>query len=102
MWQSSHFYFRRVRVPAPCALALWNLSHYRDDMSNAHTLLAEMESAAAEFGISISTLGRIVKQGGQFHERLREGKRMWPETAAKVRLAIIDERKRRNSKGRAV
>lgn len=70
-------------------------------MDNAQTLLAEMESAAAEFGISISTLGRLVNQGGEFHKRLRDEKRMWPETAAKVRLAIISERKRRNNKGSA-
>lgn len=65
-------------------------------MTDTHSLLFEMESAAAELGISVSTLGRLSGQGGRFHERLRDGKRVWPETVTKVRTAIERERLRRS------
>lgn len=65
-------------------------------MSDAHSLLSEMEAAAADLGISVSTLGRLSGQGGRFHERLRSGSRVWPETVEKVRAAIARERSRRN------
>lgn len=66
-------------------------------MSEAHPLLQEMKSAAAELGIAVSTLGRIAGQGGKFHERLMSGKRVWPETEAKVRDAIARERANRRA-----
>jgi hypothetical protein len=49
------------------------------------TLRAEMEAAAARLGIEPSTLGERAGQGGRFYARLKDGKRVWPETAAKVR-----------------
>lgn len=64
-------------------------------MSEPLSLLAEMESAAADLGISVSTLGRLSGQGGKFHERLRAGKRVWPETVSKVRATIERERQNR-------
>lgn len=50
-----------------------------------------------ELGVSVSTLGRLAGQGGRFHERLREGRRVWPETIDKVRAAITSERKKRTN-----
>lgn len=71
------------------------LSHYLLGMSDAHSLLGEMEAAAAELGVSVSTLGRLAGQGGKFHERLRNGRRVWPETIEKVRSTILRERELR-------
>lgn len=57
-------------------------------MTEAQTLRYEIEAAAADLNVSASTLGRMVGQGGKFHARLVAGKRVWPETADKVRQAI--------------
>lgn len=54
-------------------------------MDNQHDLASEIETAAASLGISPSTLGARAGQGGRFYVRLKDGKRVWPETAAKVR-----------------
>ena len=67
-------------------------------MSEAHTLKIEIEKAAEEFGLDPSTIGKCAGQGGHFYRRISNGKRFWPETAAKVRKWIDDERKRRNSR----
>ncbi|PZQ99184.1 MAG: hypothetical protein DI533_00305 [Cereibacter sphaeroides] len=56
-------------------------------MSN-HILLAEIEEAASRLGLSPSTVGERAGQGGKFYERLKAGKRVWPETADKVRSWI--------------
>jgi hypothetical protein len=48
-------------------------------------LAAEMEAAASRIGIEPSTLGERAGQGGRFYARLKEGKRVWPETAQKIR-----------------
>lgn len=53
-------------------------------------LVAEMEAAAAALGIEPSTLGERAGQGGRFYARLKAGKRVWPETAEKVRNKIAE------------
>jgi hypothetical protein len=52
------------------------------------TLKQEIEDAAARLGISPATVGMRAGQGGQFYQRLVEGKRVWPETAEAVRQRI--------------
>lgn len=61
-----------------------------EQITLTQTLLAEMEAAAARLGIEPSTLGAKAGQGGYFYARLKEGKRVWPETAAKVRDKIAE------------
>jgi hypothetical protein len=61
-------------------------------MSEAQTLLAEIEAVAAELGISPSTVGERAGQGGRFYSRLKAGKRVWPDTAAKVRERLASLR----------
>jgi hypothetical protein len=51
-------------------------------------LAREIEAAAARLGIEPSTVGERAGQGGRFYARLKEGKRVWPETAEKVRARI--------------
>lgn len=53
-------------------------------------LRAEMEAAAATLGIEPSTLGQRAGQGGHFYARLKDGRRVWPETVAKVRAKISE------------
>ncbi len=67
-----------------------------EQMTLTQTLRAEMEAAAARIGIEPSTLGERAGQGGRFYARLVAGKRVWPETAAKVRQWIAD-----NAEGQA-
>lgn len=57
-------------------------------MTEAETLLRELEDAAAELGLSPATVGRIAGQGGHFYKRLKSGRRVWPETARAVRERI--------------
>lgn len=49
------------------------------------TLIAEIEQTAARLGLEPSTVGRMAGQGGHFYKRLKDGKRVWPDTEAKVR-----------------
>ena len=48
------------------------------------SLISDIERAAAALGVSPSTIGERAGQGGRFYARLKEGARVWPETAQKV------------------
>lgn len=63
-------------------------------MTEAQTLIREIETAALDLGIAPSTVGERAGQGGHFYLRLKAGCRVWPETAAKVRHWIDLERVR--------
>jgi len=54
----------------------------------AEQIKAEIEAVAKILSIAPSTVGKRAGQGGQFYTRLTEGKRVWPETAAKVRKRL--------------
>jgi len=56
--------------------------------TDADTLRAEIEAAAARLGIAPSTVGERAGQGGKFYARLKEGRRVWPDTADRVRERI--------------
>ena len=57
-------------------------------MTEAQSLLAEIEAVAAALNISPSTVGERAGQGGRFYSRLKAGKRVWPETAERVRAEL--------------
>lgn len=57
-------------------------------MSITEQLRAEIEAAAAKLDLAASTVGERAGQGGKFYQRLCDGKRVWPETAEKVRAEI--------------
>ena len=59
-------------------------------MSTTDTLRAEIEATASALGISPRTVGERAGQGGKFYDRLCDGKRVWPETADKVRLRMAE------------
>jgi len=48
-------------------------------------LAAEIEAVALRLGIAPSTVGEKAGQGGKFYQRLKAGKRAWPETISAVR-----------------
>ena len=57
-------------------------------------LIRLIDSAAATLGVEPTTIGERAGQGGQFYWRLCNGKRVWPETADKVRDRIAAMTKR--------
>lgn len=59
-----------------------------DHTTTSEALRAEIEAAASRLGIAPSTVGERAGQGGKFYERLCDNKRVWPETAQKVRERI--------------
>jgi hypothetical protein len=60
-------------------------------MDEAQALAAEIEALAARLEIAPSTVGERAGQGGRFYKRLKDGKRVWPDTAKRVRerLALM-------------
>jgi len=52
------------------------------------SLAAEIEAVAARLGLSPSTVGKRIGQGGRFYMRLKAGNRIWPETDATARQRL--------------
>ena len=65
-------------------------------MSTEQSLIKDIEAAASDLGMSPGTIGKLSGQGGHFYRRLKDGCRVWPETAKKVRQWIEDERSKVN------
>ena len=61
-------------------------------MDEAQALVAEIEAIAAHLEIAPSTVGERAGQGGLFYSRLKQGKRVWPDTARKVRERLAQMR----------
>lgn len=58
-------------------------------MKTASQILAdEIEAVAMRLKMSPSTVGERAGQGGKFYERLRSGRRVWPETIEKARRKL--------------
>lgn len=58
-------------------------------MKTASDILADEIAATADrLDMSPSTIGARAGQGGKFYERLRSGKRVWPETFDKVMVKL--------------
>ena len=55
---------------------------------NLKQFISEFEEAASGLGLAPSTLGRLVGLGGDFHARVKAGRRVWPETIEKARCGI--------------
>ena len=70
-------------------------------MTESHILAAEIEAVAADLGLAPSTVGERAGQGGHFYARLKADKRVWPETAAKVRLRLAEMLSGRRPDGNA-
>lgn len=58
-------------------------------------LLTEITEFLSESGLSGYRFGLLAAKNGRLVERLRSGKRVWPETEAQVRNFIMAERTKR-------
>lgn len=65
-------------------------------MSNPNTpLLSEIESFLSETEMGPSYFGKVATGNSELVMRLRSGRRVWPDTEAKVRAFMTAERHRR-------
>jgi hypothetical protein len=55
-------------------------------------LLSDIETGMGDF-----RLGWLSTRNGRLLERLRAGRRVWPETEAQIRAFMISERQRRTA-----
>lgn len=69
-----------------------------DMPANHNNLLEEIESFLRQSGMGPSYFGKVSVGNSELVERLRSGRRVWPETADRVREFIAD----RASSGSAV
>jgi hypothetical protein len=58
------------------------------------SLITEIEGFLADAGMSPFRFGLLAVRNGRLVERLRCGRRVWPETESKVRGFIAEHRKR--------
>lgn len=61
----------------------------------ANNILNEIERFQAVTGLSDHRVGIILANNGRLIERLRQKKRVWPETVDKIRTALQVETSRR-------
>lgn len=68
-------------------------------------LLSKVEAFKAESGLSDHRVGIVLARDGRLLERLRDGRRVWPEKAVEIRESIERECSQRglskNEKGAA-
>lgn len=57
------------------------------------TLLSEIDAFLAETGMGPSYFGKKAARNSEVVSRLREGRRIWPETEAEIRSFIRSRRK---------
>ena len=57
-----------------------------------HDLLEEIEAFQRDSGLSDDRVGKVLHNNGRLLERLRAGRRVWPEAVAQIRLNIASER----------
>lgn len=72
------------------SLDSWVIAHHDARVDN-DSIIREVEGFIAKTGMAESTLGRKALNDGKAIARLREGKRMWPETIEKLRAFIAAE-----------
>lgn len=58
-------------------------------------LLIEIDEFLSATGLSEYTFGWLAARNGRLVERLRAGRRIWPETEVQIREFIVSERQRR-------
>jgi hypothetical protein len=68
-------------------------------MSNS--LLSDIQSFLAESGMSASYFGRCACGNSELVERLKSGRRVWPDTEVRVRAWMLANAHRRKVNGDA-
>ncbi len=65
------------------------------DMSNTseHNLLLEVDRFLSKTGMGESYFGKVSSGNSELVKRLRDGRRVWPETAEKVRAFMASKAK---------
>lgn len=58
-------------------------------------LLSDIDDFLRETGMGDFRFGWLATRNGRLLERLRAGRRIWPETEAQVRAFMISERRRK-------
>lgn len=61
-------------------------------MDHSNSLLAEIEAFISTHEIAPTAFGAMALNDKHFVRDLRKGRRVWPETAAKVRHAMLTHR----------
>jgi hypothetical protein len=69
-------------------------------MLRTHDLLAEIEGFLADTGMGPSYFGKLASGNSEVVARLRNGKRVWPETEAKLRAFMIAHRRMEKERSR--
>ena len=64
-------------------------------MEHITQLIAAIEAKSEATGYSTTTICRMCGLGGDGLQRLKDGKRMWPDTAAKAMAALEGIEKKR-------
>lgn len=59
-------------------------------------LLSDIDKFQRETGIGDFRFGFLATKNGRLMERLRSGRRIWPETETKIRAFMIAERRQRS------
>lgn len=67
-------------------------------MNDTNPLLREIETFLAETGMGASYFGKKSIGNSEVVERLRSGRRVWPETEMKIREFMNDEFPKRQRK----
>ncbi len=62
-------------------------------MKNPNDLLADIEAFLAETGMGPSYFGKQAAGNSEVVARLREGRRVWPETETKLRAYMLAQRR---------
>jgi len=64
-------------------------------------LISEIDAFIAETGLSDHRVGFLLAKNGKLIERLRMGRRIWPETEATIRKNLDTERRKRADTSKA-
>lgn len=68
----------------------------------SQNLLPEIERFLAETGMGEFRFGLLSARNGRLVERLRKGRRVWPETESQIRAYMISERALKKAPARPV
>ena len=71
-------------------------------VAQSKNLLSEIDAFLTETGMSPSYFGKRAANNGRLVERLRSGRRIWPDAETRVREFMSAERKRRLLQGSEV
>lgn len=61
----------------------------------AQNLISEIEAFKTETGLSDHRIGMLLASNGKLIERLRSGRRIWPDTEERIRENLTRERQKR-------